>query len=61
MLTSSQRNLCFRIALGEEKIDNLDRVLTSEELEEIEFDKEEIEMYKNAGPEDVLEDFDTDI
>ena len=51
----------FCIALGEEKIDNLDRVLTSEELEEIEFDKEEIEMYKNAGLEDVLEDFDTDI
>lgn len=61
MLTSSERNLCWRIALGLESADNLDRPLTDEEIEEIEFDKEEIEIYKKAGLEDILEYFDTDI
>jgi len=45
MLSSSQRNLCWRIAMGEEK----------EEKDEIKDYKEEIAYYKANGLDDLLD------
>ena len=55
MLSSSQRNLCWRIAMGEEKEEDLARPLTKEEKDEIKDYKEEIAYYKANGLDDLLD------
>ena len=55
MLTAEQKNLCWRIAMGYEKENNLKKPLTKEEKEEVEDDREEIKFYKENGLKDILD------
>ena len=55
MLTTSQRNTCLMIARGDIKEEDLNRTLTKEENEDIEFTKEIIDYYREAGLDDLVD------
>ena len=55
MLTTSQRNTCLMIARGDIKEEDLNRTLTKEENEDVEFTKEIIDYYREAGLDDLVD------
>ncbi len=55
MLTTSQRNTCLMIARGDLKEEDLKRPLSKEENEDVEFTKEIIDYYREAGLKDLVD------
>ena len=59
-MSSSDKVLCWRIAMGEEKEKDLKEPLTQEEKELVQEYKEDIDFYKKEGLEDFLDAVDFD-
>ena len=60
-MTSSEKVLCWRIAMGEEIEKDLKKPLTPEEKELVKEFKEYIDFYKKEGLEDFLDAVDFDL